>query len=115
MSQFDQDIQLLTKTSISRAVEAITNKEDATFFIGRGSCPFCRRFASTLNSVLSQTPSTVYFVNSEDLNELDAIQSFRQKYNIPTVPGFVHVHGDQVFVKCDSSMSPADIKAFMHI
>lgn len=115
MNAFEQDIQVLTHTTIDRAVQAITNKEDATFFIGRGTCPFCRKFATTLHAVINETGATVFFVNSEEPSQLAQLQAFRATYNIPTVPGFVHVHGDDVFVRCDSSMSQTDIKQFMHI
>ncbi|RKW11448.1 MAG: thioredoxin, partial [Catonella sp.] len=33
----------------------------------------------------------------------------------PTVPGFVHVQDGQVSVRCDSSMTADDIKAFAHL
>lgn len=114
MEQFNKDIQGLTHTTVARAIQAIDNQEDATFFVGRGTCPYCRRFATKLANVVAKTNATVYFINSEEFYELDNLKAFRQQYNIPTVPGFVHVHGETVHVKCDSSMSEEEIQAFMH-
>ena len=39
----------------------------------------------------------------------------RQTYGIPTVPGFLHVEAGEVTVRCDSSMSEEEIKAFAHL
>ncbi|MBS4749941.1 thioredoxin [Granulicatella sp. zg-ZJ] len=114
MEQFKQDIAVLTETTVSRAIEAIQNKEDETFFIGRGTCPYCRKFATKLSHVVKETGAKVYFINSEEPSELEALKAFRDKYNMPTVPAFLHVHGEDVFVKCDSSMSEEEIKTFMH-
>ena len=40
---------------------------------------------------------------------------FRSEYSIPTVHGFVHVQDGQVAVRCDSSMTADEIKAFAGI
>lgn len=115
MEQFQKDISVLETVSVNRAYEAIANKEHVTFFFGRGTCPYCRRFATKLHRVVIQTQAKVFFVNSENFSELDKIQAFRSEYNIPTVPGFVHVHNGEVIVRCDSSMSEDEIKQFMHL
>lgn len=42
MKKFAQDIKVLEMTTVNRARKAIANKETATFFIGRKTCPYCR-------------------------------------------------------------------------
>lgn len=112
MNDFAKHIELFEATTVSSARQAIADKERATFFIGRASCSFCRRFAGTLAGVVEETGAHIYFINSEEVSELANLQAFRQEYGIPTVPGFVHTDNGQVSVRCDSSMSATAIKDF---
>lgn len=115
MEQFLENIKDLEVTTVARAQEALDNKETATFFIGRKTCPYCRKFAGTLAGVVAETKAHIYFINSEEASELEKLQAFRSEYSIPTVPGFVHVQDGQVAVRCDSSMTADEIKAFAGI
>ena len=112
MEQFLENIKDLEVTTVSRAQEAIDKKETATFFIGRKTCPYCRKFAGTLAGVVAETKAHIYFINSEEPSQLDALQDFRSRYEIPTVPGFVHVENGEIKVRCDSSMTAQEIKDF---
>ena len=89
MEQFLDNIKDLEVTTVARAQEALDNKETATFFIGRKTCPYC-----------------------EEASQLNELQAFRSRYGIPTVPGFVHIADGQINVRCDSSMSAQEIKEF---
>ena len=65
MNQFLEDIKDLEVTTVARAQEALDNKETATFFIGRKTCPYCRKFAGTLAGVLDETnQSHLFFVSN---------------------------------------------------
>ena len=115
MEQFLDNIKDLEVTTVARAQEALDKKETATFFIGRKTCPYCRKFAATLAGVVADTKAHIFFINSEEASELEKLQAFRSEYSIPTVPGFVHVQDGQVAVRCDSSMTADEIKAFAGI
>ena len=115
MEQFAQNIKDLEVTTVDRARQVIADKETATFFVGRKTCPYCRKFAGTLAGAVSETKAHIYFINSEEASELENLQTFRSEYSIPTVPGFVHVQDGQVSVRCDSSMTADEIKAFAHL
>ena len=115
MEQFAQNIKDLEVTTVDRARQAISDKETATFFVGRKTCPYCRKFAGTLADVVAETKAHIYFINSEEASELEKLQAFRSEYSIPTVPGFVHVQDGQVSVRCDSSMTADEIKAFANL
>ena len=115
MEQFAQNIKDLEVTTVDRARQVIADKETATFFVGRQSCPYCRKFASTLAGVVADTKAHIFFINSEEASELDKLQAFRSEYGIPTVPGFVHVQDGQVAVRCDSSMTADEIKTFANL
>ncbi len=115
MEQFAQNIKDLEVTTVDRARQVIADKETATFFVGRKTCPYCRKFAGTLAGAVSETKAHIYFINSEEASELENLQTFRSEYSIPTVPGFVHVQDGQVSVRCDSSMTADEIKAFANL
>ena len=112
MNQFLEDIKDFEVTTVARAQEALDNNETATFFIGRKTCPYCRKFAATLAGVVAETKAHISFINSEEPSQLNALQDFRSRYGIPTVPGFVHVSDGQINVRCNSSMSAQEIKEF---
>ncbi len=86
MEQFLENIKDLEVTTVARAQEALDNKETATFFIGRKTCPYCRKFAGTLAGVVAETKAHIYFINSEEPSQLNELQEFRSRYGIPTVP-----------------------------
>lgn len=114
MEQFLDNIKDLEVTTVARAQEALDKKDTATFFIGRKTCPYCRKFAGTLAGVVAETKAHIYFINSEEQepSQLNELQEFRSRYGIPTVPGFVHIADGQINVRCDSSMSAQEIKEF---
>lgn len=65
MEQFLDNIKDLEVTTVVRAQEALDKKETATFFIGRKTCPYCRKFAGTLSGVVAETKAHIYFINME--------------------------------------------------
>ena len=112
MNHFLENIKVLEVTTVAQAQETIDKHETATFFVGRETCPFCRKFAKTLAGVVTETQAHIYFINSEEPDQLGALQDFRSRCGIPTVPGFVHVVNGDIQVRCDSSMSAQEIKEF---
>lgn len=104
---FSKDIEKLIHTSVTDLEEMILNNEEVTVFVGRASCPYCQKFAKKLANIEEK----MYFINSEEVS--DELQKFREKYNIVTVPGFLHANDGKVNVRCDSSMSIEEIKAMI--
>jgi len=100
---------------LAKEVESlISSGEEVVLFIGRPTCPYCRRFAPKMNEARQALNKPAIFVNSEDVTQLNDIQSFRQKYGIPTVPGLLVAKGGDVRVVCDSSISVEDIIEFVN-
>ncbi|HHK6264452.1 TPA: thioredoxin, partial [Streptococcus pneumoniae] len=60
MEQFLDNIKDLEVTTVVRAQEALDKKETATFFIGRKTCPYCRKFAGALSGVVAETKAHIY-------------------------------------------------------
>lgn len=105
--------QTFIKVSAQAAEKMIETEDKVVLFIGRPSCPYCRRFEPKLANVAMKTGTKVIFINSEDFTDLSDIQAFRHKYQIPTVPGLLVAHNGVVQVICDSSISEAEIQSFI--
>lgn len=114
MSNYEEHVAGFEKIDSAKALDLVKGEGEAVIYIGKSVCPYCQIFVEKLQKVAEETNTTIYHVNSVENDDMDGIKAFRDTYNIPTVPGFIYTNGDTVNVKCDSSMSEEDIKAFMH-
>ncbi|WLV25442.1 thioredoxin domain-containing protein [Aciduricibacillus chroicocephali] len=114
MTTYEENVAGFDKIDSAKAQELVKGNAEAVIYIGKSVCPFCQKFVVKLKKVAEETNTHIYYVNSVEESDMDGIQAFRSEYNIPTVPGFIYTNGETVNVKCDSSMSEEEIKAFMH-
>jgi predicted bacteriocin transport accessory protein len=105
---YEEDVQLFEKVISTQADELLSNKDLAATYIGRGTCPFCRKFAKKLSGLTNKINTTIYYVDSANFSD-NFINSFREKYNIVTVPGFIVSKNGEIDVRCDSSISEDEI------
>lgn len=104
--KYEEDVKSFERVLSTQAEKLLSNEDLAAIYIGRATCPFCRKFAKKLSVLTNKVNTTVYYVDSE--NSLDnELRSFRDKYNIVTVPGFIVRKNKEVEVRCDSS-TPED-------
>lgn len=114
MTSYKENVADFEKIDSAKAQELVKGEGEAVIYIGRATCPYCQKFVGTLRNAAEETNARIYYVNSEDATDMDGVMAFRGEYGIPTVPGLLFTDGDTVNVKCDSSMSEEEIKAFMH-
>ena len=114
MSNYEENVAGFEEIDAKKAQELINDESETIIYIGMAVCPFCQKFVEKLKKVADETNTTIYYVDRSDKTDADAIASFREKYDIPTVPGFIYSKGDTVNVISDSSMSEDAIKEFMH-
>ncbi|MGL4452303.1 MAG: conjugal transfer protein TraF [Sarcina sp.] len=112
LDTYDKDVELFEKVLAAKADELLVAEDLAVVYIGRGSCPFCRKFAKKLSGLADQIKTKVYYIDSEDFSD-DNIDTFREKYNVVTVPGFIVKNNGSVEVRCDSSMPEEEILAMV--
>lgn len=110
MSIFASDF---TPASVSLVKEKIASGEKFILFIGRPSCPYCQRFEPKLSNVAHSSNFNIFYVNSENEEELEEIQGLRNRYGIATVPALFVSENGSVKVVCDSSLSEDDILDFI--
>lgn len=109
---YEEDVKSFKKIFSTAADQLLSKEELAIVYIGRATCPFCRKFARKLSGLTNEINQAIYYIESD--NALDKeINSFREKYNILTVPGFIVSHNGQVKVRCDSSTPEAEILAMI--
>jgi len=114
INTYEENIARFDKIDSTKGQELIKGEAEAVIYVGKAVCPFCQIFVKKLKKVAEETDTHIYFVNSVENSDMNGITAFRKEYNIPTVPGFIYTKGDTVNVKCDSSMSEEEIKAFMN-
>ncbi|WP_297438653.1 thioredoxin domain-containing protein [uncultured Clostridium sp.] len=107
-NSYEKDVEVFTKISSTEAESLLSKEELAVIYIGRATCPYCRKFAKKLSALASDISSTIYYVNSEDYNDA-GIDSLRAKYNVRTVPGFIVRKNGEIEVRCDSSLPEDEI------
>ncbi|MGG7059150.1 thiol reductase thioredoxin [Clostridium nigeriense] len=106
IDKYEEDVKLFEKISSTQAEKLLSNKDSVAIYIGRATCPFCRKFATKLSGLTNKVNTTIYYVNSENSSD-NGLISFRNKYNIVTVPGFIVSKNKEIEVRCDSS-TPED-------
>lgn len=107
---YREDVSLFKKVTSSQADSLLSNEEVAIVYIGRETCPFCRKFAKKLSGLSNEINRPIYYVDSEDYSD-NGISSFREKYNVVTVPGFIVRKNGETEVRCDSSLPEDEILA----
>lgn len=113
-AEYDECVAGFEKIDAARGEQLISGDGEAVIYIGKAVCPFCRRFVKKLKKVAEETHAHIYYIDSADESDMEGITAFREKYSIPTVPGFIYTNGAAVNVRCDSSMIEEEIKAFMN-
>ncbi|HEX9026177.1 MAG TPA: thiol reductase thioredoxin [Clostridium sp.] len=105
---YEENIKLFKKVISTQADQLLSNEDLVVAYIGRSTCPFCRKFAKKLSSLTNKINITIYYVDSANFSD-NLIDSFREKYNIVTVPGFIVSKNREIEVRCDSSITENEI------
>lgn len=113
INDYLKQAEVFTLASPAEVVQLLEQKNGAIVYIGRETCPYCRKFVKKLSKVASENDLVVYYLHSQSSDySAQAIQEVRDQYNVPTVPGFLVGLPQGVQVRCDSSMTEEEILAF---
>ena len=105
---YKEDVELFERVLSTQADKLLSNEELSIVYIGRATCPFCRKFTKKLNGLTNKINTPIYYVDSANFSD-NGINSFREKYNIVTVPGFIVSKNREIEVRCDSSIPEDEI------
>ncbi|HEP4338020.1 TPA: thioredoxin [Streptococcus pyogenes] len=110
---FEEIVANFIPSSVAEVTSAIASGKDMIVFLGRSSCPYCRRFAPKLAQVATDNQKEVYFVDSENAADASELAAFRENYQLVTVPALLVSYDQHQRAVCDSSLTPDDILAFL--
>lgn len=114
-SEFMEVIKSFQTVSPAEAYDLLETKGGAILFLGRDTCPYCRRFAPKLAAAAASQGWTVYFLHTQHPDySAQEIAELRSTYHVPTVPGLLHAKKNGVEVRCDSSLTEEEIIAFIN-
>ncbi|HGD3999232.1 TPA: thioredoxin domain-containing protein [Streptococcus agalactiae] len=113
MYSFEELLATMTLITAAEIEDKIDSNQDFVMFIGRISCPFCHLFVPKIVEVADEDEFELFHLDSEDFDHWTANKEFRNKYDIPTVPGLMVVKNGTIKVKCDSKMTKEEIREFI--
>ncbi|QTJ38373.1 thiol reductase thioredoxin [Dolosigranulum pigrum] len=112
--QLAEDFKEVTPSEADRVLQESDEKPVVVFF-GRETCPYCRKFIPKLHNVTQKHDILVHFVHSGHPDYQEEIAQVRDKYDVPTVPGLIVRTGDNIAVRCDSSLSEEAIATLLQV
>lgn len=116
VNQYLNQVKAFKITTPSEAEELLEAKEGNIVYIGRETCPYCRRFVKKLNPLAEENNLTIHYVHSQHPEYEEQVDEIREKYDVPTVPGFLYSSESAgIVVKCDSSMDEDEILEMIEV
>lgn len=105
--EFEEKVKDFNEITANVAQEMLEDDEAKLLFIGRSTCPFCRKYLPKLIQALGNDVNNTYYLNSEQTVTDDALSDFRFEVGAKTVPSLVYFGGDGKFknLNADSSDS----------
>lgn len=108
IEKYEEQVKVFNKISSIEAENILSKEKVAAIYIGRPTCPFCRKFVGKLSDISNEIDKTIYYIDSSNSSD-EELASFRKKYNILTVPGFIVSKNNEIEVRCDSSTPEEEI------
>lgn len=110
MEQYLEEVQVFNEVTPEKADSLLEAKEGNIVYIGRETCPYCRKFVRKLSPLAEENDLHINYVHAQHPEYEEQIKELRDKYDVPTVPGLLYSSESAgVLVKCDSSMSEEEI------
>ncbi|SHE30894.1 bacteriocin transport accessory protein, putative [Atopostipes suicloacalis DSM 15692] len=110
IDQYLGEAKSFEETTPKEADELLEAKEGNIVYIGRETCPYCRRFVKTLGPLAKEHHLKIHYVHAQHPEYEQEVNELREKYDVPTVPGLLYSSETAgMVVKCDSSLDAEEI------
>ncbi len=110
-SSFIKDFKEIKVNDINQMID---NQQREIIYIGFEACPYCNYFLPKLHEVMKKYNLSFYYLNSRNIEESKEIASFRNKYNIKTVPT-LFIIGEEITFRSNSEMTIEEIEDFLEL
>lgn len=114
-NNYSEAIEYLTEISLDDVNTKMKKDDSFILYIGRESCPYCRKFAPKLARAAFQSKKTVYYLNSESKDKKQ-ITEFARQHGIQTVPNLGYYKATKLvtFLEKGSKSSVTEIEEFLN-
>lgn len=110
IDRYLEEVKVFNEITPTEADELLEAKAGNIVYVGRETCPYCRRFVRKLSPLAQENNLEVNYVHSQHPDYEAGVKEFRDKYDVPTVPGLLYSSETAgIVVKCDSSLTPDEI------
>lgn len=110
IEDYQEEVKVFTETTPEIAEEMLEAKTGKIVYIGFDTCPYCRKFVHKLSPLAEAKDLDIYYVDAKADGYAEAIQAFREKYHVKTVPGLLYSsETTELIVKHDSSLTEEEI------
>lgn len=110
IKRYLEEVKIFTETTPEEAERLLEAKEGNIVYIGRETCPYCRKFVQKLSPLAEENKLHVHYVHTHHPDYEEQVNEIRDKYDVPTVPGLLYSsEAAGIVVKCDSSMDENEI------
>lgn len=110
IEDYIEEVKVFKKATPKEADRLLEDKTGKIIYIGFDSCPYSQKFVHKLSPLAKKNELEIHYVDAKDFDDAKEIDDFREKYEIQTVPGLLYSSETAgLIVKCDSSLTPAEI------
>ena len=101
-------VNRLQKISLEAVEQKIQHKESFYLYTGREGCPYCQKFAPKLAKAVDKTETTVYYLDSEDIDKT-SWNNFKTTVGFKTIPNLTYFKNGTVYDRL-SNASQASVE-----
>ncbi|AMB96288.1 thioredoxin [Aerococcus urinae] len=94
-SEFNEAVEKLNRVNAKDLLSNLDSKEESLVFVGRPTCPYCRKFLPKLIEIIESDDLEIAYLDSTATAESVAIQEFREQAQVATVPALVRIGGEK--------------------
>lgn len=116
IANYNEKVSDFDKVTVEKADQLLKEEAGHIVYIGRENCPFCQKFVDKLGPLAAVKDLEVNYVDAKYPSNEEDLENFREKYDVPTVPGLLYSSkASGLTVKCDSSLSKEEILEIVEV
>ncbi|MFG5432816.1 thioredoxin domain-containing protein [Enterococcus faecalis] len=90
---YDENVEKFTQVSATELLDSKVNMP-IFLYIGRKTCPHCRKFVAQLSKVVEKFKYNIYYLDSANVSIDKKIRNIGDKFNIFSVPCLLKIYSN---------------------